>query len=64
MNENQIDERLFDKRVVERNIKHGTITRAQYEAWLATLEDCSDLSEDTETIFIARIPDEDEDAEG
>ena len=55
-----IDERMFDKRVVERNIKRGKITRAQYEAWLASLEDCSELSEDTETVFVTRVPDEDE----
>ena len=56
----QIDERLFDKRVVERNIKRGKITREQYEAWLASLEDCTELSAETETVFVARIPDEDE----
>jgi hypothetical protein len=55
-----IDERLFDKRVVERNIKRGKITRAQYEAWLASLEDSGEVSEDTETMFITRIPDEEE----
>lgn len=55
-----IDERMFDKRVVERNIKRGKITRAQYEAWLASLEDSGELSEDTETMFITRIPDEEE----
>jgi hypothetical protein len=55
-----IDERLFDKRVVERNIKRGKITRAQYEAWLASLEDSGEVSEDTETVFITRIPDEEE----
>ena len=55
-----IDERMFDKRVVERNIKRGKITRAQYEAWLASLEDSGEVSEDTETVFITRIPDEEE----
>ena len=55
-----IDERMFDKRVVERNITRGKITRAQYEAWLASLEDSSEVSEDTETVFITRIPDEEE----
>lgn len=58
-----IDERMFDKRVVERNIKRGKITRKQYEAWLASLEDCGELSVDTETVFVTRVPDEDE-AEG
>ena len=54
----QIDERLFDLRVVERNIKRGKVTREQYEAWLASLEDCVELSTDTETVFISRIFDE------
>lgn len=55
-----INERLFDKRVVERNIKRGKVTREQYEAWLSSLEDCAELSEDTETVFITRVPDEEE----
>ena len=55
-----INERLFDKRVVERNIKRDKVTRQQYEAWLATLEDCAEMSEDTETVFITRVPDEEE----
>ncbi|MFT5680667.1 MAG: hypothetical protein ACI8RZ_001573 [Myxococcota bacterium] len=55
-----IHERMFDKRVVERNIKRGKVTQAQYDAWLASLEDCTELSEDTETVFITRVPDEDE----
>ena len=59
-----INERLFDKRVVERNIKRGKITRAQYDAWLASLEDSAELSEDTETVFVTRVPDEGEGAEG
>ena len=56
----QIDASLFDKRVVERNIKRGKVTREQYEAWLAALEDCAELSEDTTTVFITRVQDADE----
>jgi hypothetical protein len=52
-----IDERMFDKRVVERNIKRGKITREQYEAWLNNLEDCEELSQPTRTVFVTRLPD-------
>ena len=55
-----INERLFDKRVVERNIKRGKVTRQQYEAWKDSLEDCAEMSADTETVFITRVPDEEE----
>ena len=34
-----IDPRLFDVRVVEKNIARGKITRAQHEAFLASLPD-------------------------
>lgn len=35
-------ESLFDSRVYERNIAEGTITREEYEAWLASLPDDAD----------------------
>ena len=54
----QIDERLFDLRIVERNIKRGKVTRAQYNAWLESLEDSAEQSTETETVFVSRIPDE------
>lgn len=42
---------LFDVRVVDRNIVKGKITREEYEAHLASLEDCADLAEDAATRF-------------
>ena len=36
------DVRLFDARVVERNIKRGVITRKDYEKYLKTLGDAKD----------------------
>ena len=38
-------DKLFDVRVVERNITLGTVTRAEYDAHLASLEDCADKGE-------------------
>ncbi|MGB0679569.1 MAG: hypothetical protein ACPGUV_07910 [Polyangiales bacterium] len=35
-------ELLVDKRIVERNIRRGLISRQDYEAHLAALADCSD----------------------
>lgn len=42
---------LFDVRTVERNILQGKITRAEYEQWLEEQEDCSDLAENSSTVF-------------
>jgi hypothetical protein len=53
-----IDESLFDIRVVERNIARGKVTREQYEAYLASLEDVSDKGQETETVFVHRIEDD------
>ncbi len=36
------DVRLFDARVVERNIKRGIITRKDYEKYLKSLADAKD----------------------
>ncbi len=52
----QPDESLFDVRVVERHIADGRITRKQYEAWLAGLEDEAEEGEETETRLVASEP--------
>jgi hypothetical protein len=36
------DPSLFDRRIVERNIKRGLITRKDYEKFLKSLSDASD----------------------
>jgi hypothetical protein len=36
------DPRLFDRRIVERNIRRGVITRKDYEKFLKSLDDASD----------------------
>lgn len=53
-----INESLFDIRVVERNIARGKVTREQYEAYLSSLEDVSELGTETETLFVHRVEDE------
>ncbi len=35
------DPRLFDRRIVERNIKRGVITRKDYEKFLKSLDDAA-----------------------
>jgi hypothetical protein len=36
------DPSLFDRRIVERNIKRGLITRKDYDKFLKSLSDCAD----------------------
>ena len=43
---------LFDARVVERHIERGLVTREDYEKWLASLEDVSELAEECQTRFV------------
>lgn len=51
------NETLFDSRIVRRSLKLGTITEAQYKAYLAGLEDCADEALPTETRFVATFAD-------
>jgi hypothetical protein len=44
-------ENLFDSRVVERNIKRKLITREEYDAYLAGLDDCEPMSVGSSTYF-------------
>lgn len=41
----QVDEKLFDKRLVTRNIAKGLITQEQYDKHMKTLADESDVAE-------------------
>lgn len=64
---NQTDEKLFDVRVVERNINKGLITREEYEEYLAGLDDREDNAEKLEATFehgVLEDDEEDEEAEG
>jgi hypothetical protein len=45
---------LFDKRVVERNIARGLITREEYNQYLESLEDASEQTIPVEAEFVHR----------
>ena len=53
-------EKLFDQRIVERNIKRGIVSREQYQEYINSLEDCSDLVADMETKFLRKVQAEQE----
>ena len=53
-------EKLFDQRIVERNIKRGIVSREQYQEYIDSLEDCSDLVTDMETKFLRKVQAEQE----
>jgi hypothetical protein len=40
--EDALDPKLFDRRIVERNIKRGLITRKDYDKYLKSLSDSAD----------------------
>ena len=55
---------LLDRRVVQRNIRKGLVTREEYEAYLAGLGDVSDQAEEIRARLGEEEPDdEDEDAD-
>ena len=55
------DERLFDQRVVERNIASGRITRKQYEEYLSALEDSEENQDVIESEFVDGVLEDEED---
>jgi len=55
--------KLYDARVVERNIKSGSLSQEDYDKYLASLEDCADMAEETETQMVLTSTEDDE-AEG
>lgn len=54
------NEKLFDRRVVERNIDKGKMTRDDYKDFLEGLEDVEDNAETIESEFEEGIFDDDE----
>ena len=56
-------EKLYDSRVVERNIKTGALNQADYDKFIDGLEDCADLAEETETQMVFTSQDADENAD-
>ena len=49
MAKSEFDDRLFDLRVVEKNIRAGVITRKDYEKYLKSLEDEEDNALEVDT---------------
>ena len=47
-----INERMFDSRVVERHIARGLVTREQYDAYIASLQDDAEAGEQSEVQFV------------
>lgn len=58
-----MNDKLYDSRVAERNIKSGALAQADYDTFLEGLEDCAELAEETETQMVYTSKDEDESAE-
>ena len=45
----------FDQRIVKRNIKRGIVSKEEYQEFIDSLEDCSDLVTDVETKFLRKV---------
>ena len=56
----QTDLKLLDNRTIHHNLAQGKITQKEYDAFMSSLEDCAELSEESETEFIHKVPDEEE----
>lgn len=54
------DQRLFDVRVLERNLHKGLITREEYEQFVAKLDDVEGNATAIEAEYIVGVLDEDE----
>ena len=57
------DERLFDRRTVERNIDKGLITREEYDEYLESLEDKADNADVMEAEFEVGVLEDEEEEE-
>lgn len=46
---------VFDNRIVDRNIKRGVVSQADYDKHLESLEDCAERAEETETQMVLKV---------
>lgn len=53
--------KLYDLRVVERNIQKGLITRKEYEEYLSKLDDSADKAEKMQAEFVENVLTQDKD---
>ena len=51
----------FDKRVVERNLNRGVVTKEEYEKEINEEEDCFDNLEESEVRFVHKVREDTED---
>ncbi len=56
-----MSDKLYDARVVERNIKSGALSQADYDKYLEGLEDCADLADETETEMVFNASEDEDD---
>ena len=48
----------FDKRILDRNLKRGVITKEEYDKFIAAEEDCAENLEQSEVRFVHKIREE------
>ena len=51
MAKSEFDERLFDRRVVEKNLRAGLITQKDYERFLKSLDDDAENAMEVDTVL-------------
>ncbi len=66
MSKEPLNPSIIDKRVVDRNVKKGLVTREAYDKYLHALPDVADLSEKIQARLGAEdeIEDDEDEAEG
>lgn len=55
------NERVFDVRILERNLDKGLISREEYDAYLASLDDAGENATVIEAEFVVGVFDNDDD---
>jgi hypothetical protein len=58
------NERLFDVRILERNLSKGLITQQEYEKYLDDLDDAEENAAVIEAEFVEGVLDADDEEEG
>ena len=56
----KLEDRRFDLRTLERNIRNGVITQKEYDEYIASLKDASENAEKMESAFEVGVLAEDD----
>ena len=56
----KLEDRRFDLRTLERNIRNGVITQKEYDEYIASLKDASENAEKMESTFEVGVLAEDD----